>query len=278
MASNNLSDFTATLSGLIGSSHCEYKFTCSNVRNATASHQDKIDAKLTSLSHTTAARARIRSLVDFNSKSTLTPTEVQEVASLSCDFFLPSPYTRFVANVNGGKVEGTEEEKKIRSGGACSGGYIPSKLLYKVPLRPALDVAGVAINADAAQSEESQRERKTLAGLSNAEFCAKIVGQVVNVVCASEADAESLLVDQKDDGSFCSTSQTFLAAVGISAEQFAARKPTWADDETWATAVGIVAAEKLGGQVAQLALRKAELFIASRNGGETVNAARRTLM
>jgi hypothetical protein len=266
IADDSLKDFTAILSGLIGGAHCEFKYACSNVRDVTASHQAD-DALTVSLAHLAAAHARIRGLLDFHVRSTLTSDEQQEVASLSSNFFLPSPFTRFVVR---------SDEGKIGPGGAY-GGYIPSKLSYKVPLKPTVDVSGCAINADRAQREQIAKDRAITEGLSNTEYCSAIIDKLVSLVCAVETDTEQLLDSQKEDGSFPKSSR-FFAAVGISDEMVSARKPTWADDETWATSLGIVAAEKLEGSAAQLALRKARAFITARNAAETVNAARRTLM
>lgn len=266
IASDSLKDFTATLSGLIGAAHCEYKYTCANVRDAPTSHQND-DALTVNLGHAVAAQARLRGLVDFHTRSTLTAAEQQEVAALGANFFLPTPFTRFSARSHSGPIGFS----------GVYGGYIPSKLSYTVPIVPTRNISGLAVNADAAEREATQQQTQVQAGLSNKDFCNLLVQKLVSSVCAATSDAEELLDGQKEDGAFRATSR-FFSAVGISLDTFTSRKPSWADEETWATSLGIVAAEKLEGGVAELALRKARLFIAARSGAETVNAARRTLM
>ena len=267
LADEGLKDFTAILTGLIGGSHCEYKYSCSKVRDAPASHQSD-DALTVSLPHQAAANARIRGLIDFHVRSTVSDEEGKEVASLSANFFLPSPVTRYVARGEAGKI----------GAGGVYAGYVASKLYYNVSLRPTRDASGLACNPDESHHLASQAEKSRLAGLSNVEYFSVIVNKIVSTVCSTIPDAEDLLVAQKADGSFSPSSARFLAAVGISEEFFTSRKPSWADDETWATALGIVAAEKLEGSCGLLALRKAKDYVASKNGTETVNAARRTLM
>lgn len=266
IASDSLKDFTATLSGLIGAAHCEYKYTCANVRDAPTTHQSD-DALTVNLGHAAAAQARLRGLVDFHTRSTLTAAEQQEVAALGANFFLPTPFTRFSVRSHNGPVG-------FRG---VSGGYIPSKLAYTVPIVPTRDISGLAVNADAAEREATLLQTQQRASLSNKEFCNLLVQKLVSSVCAATSDAEELLDGQREDGAFRPTAR-FFAAVGISFDTFTSRRPSWADEETWATSLGIVAAEKLEGGVAELALRKARLFITARSGAETVNAARRTLM
>jgi hypothetical protein len=218
---------------MVGTAHCEFTVQSQELREVPGFQSEQGNPKTVHVAHLTAAAARLRYVLEDSEHSAPTPVQLEEAVSLSRDFGLPCPQTRFHFKTH------SSGNKPLENRNLISAYYVSGRALRRILSTNGSslvrDSSGAAADGDALQRVHIAADNRHQRRVSAKQFMRQIVDQMVDYV-TKDPDVYDLLLAQSSDGSF-KPGARFFSSTGISPSDFEQRKPGQCTDAAWATAI-----------------------------------------